>query len=231
MGGGGGQPGSQQVAIEEGVALGIYPVTQAQWRALMGNNPSYFSRTGAGKDKVKSIPDADLWQFPVEQVSWDDCEQFLVKLNERQHGSGWLYRLPTEAEWEYLCREGATSKEECSFHFYLDKPSNALSSKLANFDGNRPEGGAAKGVFLERTTKVGSYPANRLGLYDLHGNVWEWCSDWYEPSYQQVSSRVVRGGSWSSRGCGCQAASRSRDVPSDRSFYLGFRVARVPSGG
>ena len=111
-------------------------------------------------------------------MSWDDVQEFLQKLNAREKDSGWMYRLPTEAEWEYACRGGASSKEECSYHFYLDKPTNDLSSTQANFNGNYPDGGAAKGPYLERTTKVGSYQPNRLGLYDMHGNVWEWSDTW-----------------------------------------------------
>src|SRR5205823_2918425 len=109
---------------------------------------------------------------------WEDVvEQFLVKLNKQEKAIGWLYRLPTEAEWEYACRGRANSKEECSFHFYFDKPTDDLSSTQANFNGHFPVGTADKGPYLERTTKVGSYRPNRLGLYDMHGNVWEWCSD------------------------------------------------------
>ncbi len=225
MGGGGGTPGDKKVEIAEGFALGIHAVTQTQWWAVMGNNPSYFSRTGGGKDKVKSISEADLWQFPVEQVSWEDVQQFLATLNERERAGEWTYCLPTEAEWEYSCRGAATSKEDCSFHFYFDHSLNDLSSKQANFDGNQPDGSASKGPYLERTTRVGSYRPNRLGLYDMHGNVWEWCRDWHI----EGTGRVYRGGGWLSCGAYCQAADRGRSAPSDREFYLGFRVARVPS--
>jgi formylglycine-generating enzyme required for sulfatase activity len=191
----------------------------------MGNNPSHFSRTGRGKKKVKSISDADLRQFPVECVSWEDIvNQFLVKLNEKERTSGWLYRLPAEAEWEYSCRGGLTSKEECSFHFYFDKPSNDLSSEQANFNGNYPDGSAGKGPDLERTTKVGSYRPNRLGLYDMHRNVWEWCSDLFEGG----SYRVIRGGSKFLSGSHCRAAYRNGSAPTDWNDSLGFRLARVP---
>ena len=224
MGGGGGKPGEKQVTIVHGFGLGIYPVTQGQWQAVMGNNPSWFSRTGDGKDEVKDISDADLLQFPVEQVSWENVEQFLEKLNKKEEKRGWLYRLPREAEWEYACRGRASSKQDCSFHFYLDKPSNDLSSEDANFDGNYPEGKAVKGPYLERTTKVGSYRPNRLGLFDMHGNVWEWCSDWFE----EGSYRVIRGGGWGGYGIRCRAASRYGHTPSFRNYSLGFRPARVP---
>ena len=147
----------------------------------MGKNPSYFSRDGEGKDKVKDIKDEDLKHFPVETVSWDDAQEFIKKLNEKEKGQGYLYRLPSEAEWEYACRGGATSEEECSYHFYFAKPTNDLSSKEANFDGNFPFGKADKGPYLDRTTKVGSYAPNKVGLYDMHGNVWQWCEDLCDP--------------------------------------------------
>jgi formylglycine-generating enzyme required for sulfatase activity len=226
MGGGGGKPGSKQVQIMQDFYLGKYEVTQGQWEAIMGSNPSYFSRTVGGKDAVKNISDAELKQFPVENVSWEDAQEFIRKLNEREKGhGGWLYRLPTEAEWEYSCRGGASSQAECSFDFHFDRPTNDLSSDQTNFDGNYPQGNAPKGKYLQRTTKVGSYSPNPLGICDMHGNVWEWCEDSYGGA-----SRVVRGGSWVSFGSGCRAAVRSGGAPGGRSRDLGFRLARVPSG-
>ena len=136
--------------------------------------------------------------------------------------------MPTEAEWEYACRGGATSEDECSHHFYFAKPTNDLSSKEANFNGNGnyPFGKGEKGSYLERPTKVGSYAPNKLGLYDMHGNVWQWCSDLYDPS---ASSRVYRGSCWYPNGGYCQAAYRFARTPSRRNNYLGLRLARVPS--
>jgi uncharacterized protein (TIGR02996 family) len=212
MGGEGGKPGDKQVEMAYEFYLGIYPVTQAEWQVLMGSNPSYFSRTGHGKGKVKKIADADLKQFPVEQVSWDDAQEFIQKVNEQEKGrSGWLYRLPTEEEWEYACRGGARSEEDCSFDFYLDHPTNDLSSTQANFNGNHPAGGAAKGPYLQRTTKVGSYPPNRIGIHDLHGNVWEWTDS------VVGSDRVYRGGGWINLGSRCRAAYRNGNTPTGRS--------------
>jgi uncharacterized protein (TIGR02996 family) len=225
MGGGGGKPGEKQVQIAHEFYLGVYPVTQGQWQAVMGSNPSYFARTGSGKGKVKKIVAADLKQFPVEQVSWEDAQEFVRKLNEREKvGSGWLYRLPAEEEWEYACRGGARSQEDCSFDFYLDRPTNDLSSTQANFNGNYPAGSAARGPYLARTTKVGSYPPNRLGICDLHGNVWEWTAS------VEGSDRVYRGGSWIFIGSLCRAADRDWLAPSDRYYNLGFRLALSPSG-
>jgi formylglycine-generating enzyme required for sulfatase activity len=222
MGGGGGNPGEKQVEMPHEFYLGVYPVTQGQWQDVMGNNPSHFSRTGGGRDKVKDISEADLKRFPVEQVSWEDAREFIRTLSEREKVDGeWLYRLPTEEEWEYACRGGASSKEDCSFDFYLDHPTNDLSSTQANFDGRHPAGKARKGKYLGRTTKVDSYPPNRLGIYDLHGNVWEWTDSVWG------SGRVGRGGGWVYDGTSCRAADRSRSSPTVRNGLLGFRLARA----
>jgi eukaryotic-like serine/threonine-protein kinase len=225
--GGGGKAG-KKTEIKEDFEIAIHTVTQGQWHALMGNNPSGFSRNGEEKDKVKDISDEDLKQFPVEQVSWNDAQEFIKKLNEKEAGRGYVYRLPSEAEWEYGCRGGATSEEECSYHFYFAKPTNDLSSKQANFNGNFPYGKADKGPYLGRPTKVGSFAPNKLGLYDMHGNVWQWCENLYDP---KGSDRVIRGGSWIRHGQDCWAALRFRHAPTDPHDSLGFRLARVPSGG
>src|SRR5262249_42671475 len=134
-----------ETEIKEDFEIAVHTVTQGQWQAVMGNNPSYFSRQGGGKDKVKNIPDAELKQFPVEQVSWDDVQAFLKKLNEKENGRGFFYRLPTDVEWEYACRGGATSESECSYHFYFAKPTNDLCSTQANFHGAVPFGKGDKG--------------------------------------------------------------------------------------
>jgi formylglycine-generating enzyme required for sulfatase activity len=147
---------------------------------------------------------------------------FLKKLNDKERGRGYWYRLPTEAEWEYACRGGATSLEECSYHFYLDKPTNDLSSEQANFNGNYPDGKAPKGPYLERPTRVGAYPSNKLGLGDMHGNVWQWTDT------AEASNRVYRGGSWFLLAGLCRAAHRFRGTPVIRYYLLGFRLARVP---
>jgi len=235
QGGGGGTEGTAQAKPMEEFYLAIHEVTQGQWKAVMGkdNNPSYFSRTGDGKAKVEEIKDdKELDQFPVENVRWTEAKEFIEKLNAMEKGSGWLYRLPTEAEWEYGCRGGPISKEQSAFDFYFDEPTNDLSSKQANFDGTRPAGKAAAGPDLGRPCPVGSYKPNRLGLYDMHGNVWEWCEDTYEgggPVRGPV--RVSRGGGWHTIARACRAGPRSGFPPSYRRDSLGFRVARVPSGG
>jgi formylglycine-generating enzyme required for sulfatase activity len=139
-----------------------------------------------------------------------------------------VYRLPTEAEWEYACRAGTTTP----FHF-----GKSLSSRQANFDGNHPYGGAEKGPYLARTCKVGSYKPNKFGLYDMHGNVHQWCSDWYDKDYYKDSPakdplgpdrgavRVLRGGSWIVLGRFCRAADRLTNDPGGRDYNMGFRVA------
>jgi formylglycine-generating enzyme required for sulfatase activity len=221
-----GTPGSaRKTEIKEDFEIAVHDVTQGQWLAIMDDNPSYFSRQGKGKKSVLDISVNELKLFPVEQVSWGDAQEFIRKLNEIEAGRGYVYRLPTEAEWEYACRGGATSLEECSYHFYLDQPTNDLSSKQANFDGNMPGGKAPKGLYLQRTTRVGAYPANNLGLCDMHGNVFQWCADLHG-GRQEV--RVFRGSAWSGFGTSCRAAGRDRDVFMAQYNYRGFRLARVP---
>src|SRR5262249_34565169 len=159
-----------------------------------------------------------------EMVSWDDAQESIKKLNEKERGRGYLYRLPTEAEWEYACRGGATSEEECSYHFYFDKPTNDLSSEQANFDGNLPAGKAPKGKYLQWTTRVGAYPPNKLGLCDMHGNVSQWCGDVFPGG----RLGAYRGGGWSTYSADCSAMSRGISAPTNRDHYHGFRLVRVP---
>ncbi|MBI1763261.1 MAG: formylglycine-generating enzyme family protein [Acidobacteria bacterium] len=197
-------------------AIGKYEITQAQWQAVTGNNPSNFK--GANR--------------PVEQVSWNDVTEFCQKLSQL---TGKTYRLPTEAEWEYAARAGTNTP----FAF-----GSLLSSTQANFDGNYPYGGAAKGVYRQQTTDVGSFTANAFGLFDMHGNVWEWCEDVWHDNYNSApldgsgwlsggdsSRRVLRGGSWDNDGRSCRSADRYRYEPGNRGLVIGFRVvlaARTP---
>jgi formylglycine-generating enzyme required for sulfatase activity/tRNA A-37 threonylcarbamoyl transferase component Bud32 len=231
MGGGAGTAGERVVAITANFQIGVYPVTQGQWQAVMGHNPSWFSRQGRGEDLVKDLSDAELRDFPVEQVSWDEVQEFIRRLNQREDG-GWRCRLPTEAEWEYACRGaarlpgGTMSPLECSWDFYFDRPAKMLGAEQANFDGRFPHGGAGAGPYLQRTSRVGQYPPNSLGIHDLHGNVWEWCQD----AEDGGSFRVIRGGSWYHPGNRCRAAARARREPSGRYSFLGCRLVRALSG-
>ena len=225
MGWDGREGAAKKTEIKEDFEIAIHTVTQGQWQEVMGNNPSWFSRDGNGKDKVKDIKDEDLKHFPVESVTWNDAHEFIKKLNEKEKGKGYEYRLPSEVEWEYACRGGATSADECSYHFYFAKPTNGLSSKEANFNGDYPFGKADKGPYLGRTTKVGSYAPNKVGLYDMHGNVWQWCEDLWEKG---ASFRVGRGGSWILDAGHCRAANRLKDEAGSRGHDFGFRLARVP---
>ncbi len=158
--------------------------------------------------------------LPVECVSWDDCQEFCKKAG---------MRLPTEAEWEYACRAGSTTA------YYWG---NALNGDKANCDGNYPCGTTVKGPYKQKTTPVGSYSPNAWGLYDMHGNVWEWCADWYgdyqggavtDPTGPGAGShRVGRGGSWYCDASYCRSAYRGRDDPDRRYYVLGLRVALLP---
>lgn len=216
---------AKKTEIKEAFEIAIHEVTQGQWQAIMGKNPSAYSRNGGFKDLVKDITDEDLKHFPVDRVSWNEVQEFIKKLNEKEKDGGYTYRLPTEVEWEYACRGGATSEEECSFLFYLEKPTNDLSSKEANFAGYKPAGKAKRGPHLRRSAKVGSYPPNKLGLYDMHGNVSEWCSDVFDPKLGAYY--VIRGGNLDHTGQGCSAASRSYEVHYAHEWTLGFRLVRT----
>jgi uncharacterized protein (TIGR02996 family) len=220
-----------EVEITRPFYLGIYPVTQHEYQQVIGSNPSHFSPEGGGGDQVAGM---DTPHFPVDNVSWKDGAKFCRRLSavpeERRQGR--RYRLPTEAEWEYACREGGRVLTP----FYFGR---TLSSAQANFDGGHPYGGAPAGPYLHRTTRVGSYPPNALGLYDLHGNLLEWCADWFDSDYYQHSPRrdpqgppaspqrlrPVRGGPWSGNGHHCRAAIRGGYAPNTRDPYSGFRVA------
>jgi uncharacterized protein (TIGR02996 family) len=222
---------AHEVEITRPLYLGVFLVTQAQWQRVMGSNPSWFCATGGGKDEVAGLDTSD---FPVEQVSWEDAQTFLERLTAlpQEKEKGWQYRLPSEAEWEYACRGGASSTAFCF--------GNSLSSFRANFIGDCPYGGADKGPSLGRTCPVGSYRPNAFGLCDMHGNVWEWCSDWYAGDYYGKSSpqdppgpaegplRVIRGGCWRNDGRRCRSAFRLRNGPGRRNDGVGFRVAAVP---
>jgi len=216
-----------EVTLTNGYWIGKHELTQAAWTEVMGENPSKFTESG---------PNA-----PVEQVSWEEAMDFCRKLTEREAKSGtvpagWEYSLPTEAQWEYACRAGTTTP----FSF-----GSVLDGTQANCDGTNPYGTTKKGPYLEKTTPVGSYPANPWGLYDMHGNVREWCLDWYgdypagaasDPrGPEKATNRVFRGGGWINYAQYCRSAYRYWSSPDNRSVNLGFRPvlspASKPAGG
>jgi formylglycine-generating enzyme required for sulfatase activity len=207
-----------EVTVTQPFYLGLYPITQRQYELVMGHNPSYFQGSRGGS------PD-----FPVENVSWHEAVEFCRKLSAlpAETAAGRTYRLPTEAEWEYSCRGGQGTPFSSGL---------AISSRDANFNGNYPYGQASRGPYLERTSRVGAFPANPFGLYDMHGNVWEWCADYYDRHYYRNSPRsdpqgppngslrVVRGGSCYNIGRFCRSAYRFGISPNNRDLDVGFRV-------
>jgi formylglycine-generating enzyme required for sulfatase activity len=218
-----------EVVLTRPIYLGVYDVTQAEYEAVTRTNPSYYSAVGDGK-----VTGVDTGRFPVERVRWEDADAFRKKLTEKAR-DGMLYRLPTEAEWEYSCRGGRPS----SMPFGIGG-GTSLSSHDANFDGNYPYGGAEKGPYLMKPTPVGTYKENALGLFDMQGNVCQWCLDWdgdyptgpvVDPQGPETGSiRVFRGGSMFDSARTCSAANRNRKGAGIRINILGFRLARVPSG-
>jgi formylglycine-generating enzyme required for sulfatase activity len=195
---------AHQVNISHDFYLGKFAVTQAQWEAVMGNNPSSFKEVAR----------------PVEQISWEDCQEYIKVLNTAGKGS---FRLPTEAEWEYACRAGSSE----TFCFGEDK--NQLEDYAwynANSHGE--------------THPVGQKKPNKMGLYDMHGNVWEWCQDWYDdysadsttdpqgPTFSSMPVRVFRGGCWRGGPDFAAAAHRSGRGPAYRSNVLGVRLVYIP---
>ena len=211
-----------EVTLTRGYWLGETPVTQKQWTAVMGDNPSWFK----GDD------------LPVELVGWNDCQEFFKKIQE---SAPLCYRFdfPTEAQWEYACRAGTTTP----FSF-----GSCCSGVECNCDGTEPYGYGDtrkrfEQIYLGMTTPVRSYSPNPWGIYDVHGNVDEWCADWYDEDYYDAdaaktdptgpssgSSRVGRGGCWDIEALHCRSASRNYSVPGYRDDSSGFRACLVPSG-
>jgi formylglycine-generating enzyme required for sulfatase activity len=199
------------VTINRTFFLGQHEVTQQEWRALMGNNPSRFSECGP--------------RCPVENVTFADVQRFLAALNAPLDNAV-VFRLPTEAEWEYACRAGTATPFATG---------DTLTTAQANYNGKRPYGNVGPGMSRERPTRAAGFPANPWGLVDVHGNVSEWTADWYGayPS-EDVSdptgassgeTRVIRGGSWQSEAANTRCAARSTHAPDRRDSDLGFRVA------
>ena len=218
-----------EVSLTRGFWAGKFEVTQAQWKRIGGEYPDRLpsSRFGEGDD------------FPVYWINFQAAEKFCANVTQRARGSrelpaDWEFRLPTEAQWEYACRAGTVTAT--SFGAGLSLREANYSGEWQRADRNDPRPGSAR--------KVGSYPANAWGIHDMHGNVWEWCRDWYHPRlpggtdpdlYDVVGipnrdgtySRVRRGGAWIEDGWACRSACRLRYEPPRRSDHIGFRVVAV----
>ena len=202
--------GRHQVTIKKGFWMSRYEVSQMEWQKVMGENPS----------KYKG---ADL---PVDRVSWNDCQEFMNKLNSLEKTS--KYRLPYEAEWEYACRAGTPTKY--SFGEVINK-------KQANFN-DLPSNYTMKMIASLKPTAVGALGGNRWGLYDMHGNMEEWCQDWFDPDYLENCAkvdpkgpksgfaRVLRGGSWNIKAANCASSARRCFSVSKRGYTFGCRVVR-----
>jgi formylglycine-generating enzyme required for sulfatase activity len=210
--------------------MGKFETTQGDWKRVVGKLPG---------ELTEELPEGD--DYPVGNVNFAEAEEYCRTLTTLGHESGdlprdWEFRLPTDAQWEFACRAGTTTATS-----FGDK----LSSKQANFKG-KPYNGAEQGPSLNRASKVGTYPANGWGLHDMHGNVFEWCRDWYhlrlpggtDPDLHSAKqsasrsehgdlSRVRRGGCWADDGWACRSAFRLRFEPERRYDHIGFRVVAV----
>jgi formylglycine-generating enzyme required for sulfatase activity len=211
-----------EVEITKAFYLGAYEVTQAQYKKVIGKNPSAFSATGSHAHQVRGVVTDD---FPVDTVSLQDAVDFCKKLSAlpAEKGARRVYRIPSEAEWEYACRAGTTT----AFHFGA-----TLATTQANAGGTQ-----------NRPVRVGSYKPNAWGLYDMHGNVWEWVADWHDPNYYTRSpkkdplntnpsgTRLVRGGAWTHTTGWARSAIRGQIHGGSGSYYhIGFRVACTVGG-
>ena len=199
-----------EVTLSRGFWLAETTVTQALWQAVTGGNPSHFK----GDDAL-----------PVDSVSWEDCQGFLERANALLT-AGPRLRLPTEAQWEYACRAGTRT----AFSF-----GDALDTDKANYDGNYPYNDGPQGEYRQRTLPVHAFSPNPWGLYQMHGNLWEWCGDWYgeypagpvtDPTGpRDGQGRVLRGGSWINYGRALRSAYRLRVTPDNRHRIIGLRLA------
>ena len=244
--------GPQRLVQLQGFFLGQTPVTQAQWRAVSQWQPRDGERWGqelqANSSRLQAKNAADEQrevfgkfrlldgetstdQRPVERVSWHDAMEFCNRLSQRL---GRHYTLPSEAQWEYACRAGTTTP------FYFG---DTTSPNLANYNAQISYGDGPKGEYRQQTTAVASFPANGWGLYDMHGNVWEWCTDHWHDTYEGASedeqpwidesagknhARLLRGGAWVRSPKDLRSASRSNHHPDNRFIYVGFRVCCLP---
>jgi len=203
-----------EVRISKPFYLQTTEVSQGQWKKVMGDNPSYFKDCGD--------------ECPVENVSWNDAQKFIIKLNQMEGTN--RYRLPSEAEWEYACRAETTTAFVTG---------DCISTDQANYNGNYPGKNCPKGRYPGKTVRVGSFDPNAWGVHDMHGNVWEWVEDDWHDDYKgapddgrawigesRSDGRVFRGGSWFSSARGCRSARRGSFPPGSHYSDLGFRLAR-----
>jgi formylglycine-generating enzyme required for sulfatase activity len=244
--------GPQHLVQLQGFFMGQTPITQAQWREVAGwqerpgerwgrqleTDPSLFQSYAEQGERLERLFETEVNtdNRPVEQVSWLDAMEFCSRLSQR---TGRSYTLPSEAQWEYACRAGTTTP----FHF-----GDTISSELANYDGDYTYADGPKGIYRKQTTPVGMFPANAWGLYDMHGNVWEWCLDEWHANYNGAPAdgsawvdyaegeknkelekpKLLRGGSWGNYPRLCRSAFRYIILPGLRSNYIGFRVCCLP---
>ena len=229
-----------KVTLTKGFYMGVTEATVGQWRSFTQDTGyrteaetggGAYIYTGKKWEKKKGY----YWdnpgfsqteKHPVTCVSWNDAQKFIKWLNQQEGGN--KYRLPTEAEWEYACRAGTTTPFSTG---------SCISTDQANYNGNYPMPGCSKGRYRKKTIEVASFPPNAWGLYDMHGNVWEWCEDWKgdypsshvtDPEGPSSGSRVYRGGSWYYDAGYCRSADRHRGTPGRRFNFLGLRLARTP---
>jgi formylglycine-generating enzyme required for sulfatase activity len=209
-----------EVTLTEGYWVAVTTCTQELWQAVMGQNPSEF----------KDDPDGKSPKRPVEQVSWEDSKSFCERLNEAlgdTPGDAHIFRLPTEAEWENACRSGT----ETPFSF-----GDNVTPDQVNYNGNHPYTSGPKGKYREKPVAVKDLPANPWGIHEMHGNVYEWCEDWFGP-YEGANvvdpkgpgtgeRRVLRGGSWINYARHTRSAYRYYSEPGYRDFSIGFRLVR-----
>ncbi|WP_027185362.1 formylglycine-generating enzyme family protein [Desulfovibrio inopinatus] len=199
-----------EVVFTSGFWLADTACTQELWRAVMGKNPSHFTHEA---------------ELPVEKVSWEDCQKLLQRINGLY--SRLELQLPTEAQWEYACRAGT----ETPFSF-----GENITPDQVNYKGHSPYRDGKKGIYRKRTVPVKALPCNPWGLYQMHGNVWEWCADWYGEYPESVTTdpigpdrgenRVIRGGSWIFYAGDVRSAYRGRGGPDNRDDTVGFRFFR-----
>jgi len=204
---------AHDITISKPYYLGKFEVTQKQWNG-------FFAGTVFARKEFKFPGD----NMPADSISGFEAEKFLMDLSSRL---SMKFRLPTEAEWEHACRAGTQTP------FYTG---DTISTSQANYDGSKTYASGAKGLQLKQTVDIGMYPPNPFGLHDMHGNVWEWCMDWFDADYYKESpgtdptgpptggSRVIRGGCWQSHPTKCRSAERDAYNPSKSNDTIGFRV-------